>query len=259
MGRRAARPDFDRWAAQAQGCGHCYRPIRLRGSSTTRTNGGHLVETYDSRAEPDGVAYLRCGNRRAAVCPSCSHEYQGDMWHLLYAGTAGGIKDVPDTIATHPLALRHPDGAVVRPGAHHPRPGPRLPPPPGPPAHLLRARPARALPPCAPRRRPRSRRPAVLGLLRLRRTGRVQLARPRTVAPVHHHPSPPAGRPPRHPPHPAEGLGHRLVREGGRVPTPRSRPLPRPRPRRRARRQLPTARSPGHRRAADPRDPDRGG
>ena len=33
MGRRAARPDFDRWAAQVQGCGHCSRPIRLRGSS----------------------------------------------------------------------------------------------------------------------------------------------------------------------------------------------------------------------------------
>ena len=26
------------------------------------------------------------------------------MWHLVYAGTAGGTKDVPDTIADHPLA-----------------------------------------------------------------------------------------------------------------------------------------------------------
>jgi hypothetical protein len=103
MGRRAARPDFDRWAAQAQGCGHCARPIRLRGSSTTHTAAGRLVEAYDARQEPDGVAYVRCGNRRAAVCPSCSHEYQGDMWHLLYAGTAGGIKDVPESVAGHPL------------------------------------------------------------------------------------------------------------------------------------------------------------
>jgi hypothetical protein len=23
------------------------------------------------------VAYVRCGNRRASVCPSCSHEYNG--------------------------------------------------------------------------------------------------------------------------------------------------------------------------------------
>lgn len=103
MGRRAARDDFDRWAAQAQGCGHCSRPIRLKGSSTTRTADGRLVDGYDTRQEPDGVAYIRCGNRRAAVCPSCSHEYQGDMWHLLYAGTAGGIKDVPESVAAHPL------------------------------------------------------------------------------------------------------------------------------------------------------------
>jgi hypothetical protein len=105
MGRRAARADYDRWAAQAQGCGHCSRPIRLRGSTTTHTPAGQLVDVYDTRSEPDGVAYVRCGNRRAAVCPSCSHEYQGDMWHLLYAGAAGGIKNVPDTIATHPLAF----------------------------------------------------------------------------------------------------------------------------------------------------------
>lgn len=105
MGRRAARADFDRWAAQAQGCGYCSRPIRLRGTATTRTPDGRLVDTYDSRSEPDGVAYIRCSNRRAAVCQSCSHEYQGDMWHLLYAGAAGGIKDVPDSVATHPLAF----------------------------------------------------------------------------------------------------------------------------------------------------------
>ena len=103
MGRRAARHDYDRWAAQAQGCGHCSRPIRLKGNSTTRTADGRLVDGYDTRQEPDGVAYIRCGNRRAAVCPSCSHEYQGDMWHLLYAGTAGGIKDVPESVASHPL------------------------------------------------------------------------------------------------------------------------------------------------------------
>ena len=49
------------------------------------------------------MAYIRCGNHRAAVCPSCSHEYQGDMWHLLYAGVAGGIKNVPAEVAEHPL------------------------------------------------------------------------------------------------------------------------------------------------------------
>ena len=108
MGARAARPDFDRWAAQAKGCGHCSRPIRLRGSTVTHTPDGRLVEAYNTAGEPDGVAYIRCGNRRAAVCPSCSHEYQGDMWHLLYAGVAGGIKDVPDDRRRASAGLRSP-------------------------------------------------------------------------------------------------------------------------------------------------------
>ena len=55
MGARAARPDFDRWAAQAKGCGHCSRPIRLRGSSVTHTSDGRLVEAYSTAGEPDGL------------------------------------------------------------------------------------------------------------------------------------------------------------------------------------------------------------
>ncbi|GAA3630972.1 replication initiator [Microlunatus ginsengisoli] len=105
MAARAGRPDFDRWAAQAKGCGHCARPIRLKGSTRTHTPDGRLVDCYTTAAEPDGVAYLRCGNRRAAVCETCSHEYQGDMWHLLYAGVAGGIKGVPETVAEHPMVF----------------------------------------------------------------------------------------------------------------------------------------------------------
>ena len=105
MARRAARPDFDRWQAQAKSCGHCARPIRLRGVTLTHTADARLVDGYSTAMEPDGVAYIRCGNRRAVVCPSCSHEYQGDMWHLLFAGVAGGIKNVPETVAEHPLAF----------------------------------------------------------------------------------------------------------------------------------------------------------
>ncbi len=48
---------------------------------------------------------IRCGNRRAAVCPSCSYEYAGDMWQLLYAGAAGGRKGVPESIRSHPLVF----------------------------------------------------------------------------------------------------------------------------------------------------------
>jgi hypothetical protein len=105
MARRAGRDDFDRWAAQAKGCGYCSRPVRLRGSTITKTAAGRVVDSYCTDGEPDRVAYVRCGNRRAAVCPSCSHEYQGDMWHLLYAGTAGGMKGVPKTVAEHPMVF----------------------------------------------------------------------------------------------------------------------------------------------------------
>ena len=105
MAARAGRPDFDRWAAQARGCGHCSHPIRLRGSTRTHMSDGRLVDCYTTAVEPDGVAYVRCGNRRAAVCQTCSHEYQGDMWHLLFAGVAGGIKGVPSTVAEHPMVF----------------------------------------------------------------------------------------------------------------------------------------------------------
>ena len=51
------------------------------------------------------MTYLRCGNRRRAVCPSCSHQYQGDVFHLIMAGAAGGMKDVPAEVVTHPLVF----------------------------------------------------------------------------------------------------------------------------------------------------------
>ena len=106
IARRLLSPGFDRWAEQAASTGHCARPVRLRGHATTldrRT--GEVLSRYDSSAEPDGVLYKRCGNRRASVCPSCSHEYKGDMWHLLAAGAAGGMKGVPASVAAHPLVF----------------------------------------------------------------------------------------------------------------------------------------------------------
>ncbi len=71
---RAARPDFDRWTAQARSCGHCAHPIRLRGGTARITRDGKVLGGYSSFGEPDGVTYVRCGNRRARVCSSCSHE-----------------------------------------------------------------------------------------------------------------------------------------------------------------------------------------
>jgi hypothetical protein len=101
---RAGRPDFDRWTEQVARCGHCSHPVRLRGRVEHRSPSGRQV-TYSTEGEPDRVLLIRCGNRRAAVCPSCSYEYAGDMWQLLYAGAAGGRKGVPESIRLHPLVF----------------------------------------------------------------------------------------------------------------------------------------------------------
>lgn len=102
---RAGRPDFDRWMGQVTGCGHCARPIRLRGRVVAQQPGGIRRVTYSTATEPDRVLLVRCGNRRASVCPSCSFEYAGDMWQLLHAGAAGGRKGVPESIRSHPLVF----------------------------------------------------------------------------------------------------------------------------------------------------------
>jgi hypothetical protein len=101
---RASRADFDRWAEQVTRCGYCSHPVRLSGRVEHRSADGRRV-AYSTDAEPDRVLLIRCGNRRAAVCPSCSYEYAGDMWQLLYAGAAGGRKGVPESIRSHPLVF----------------------------------------------------------------------------------------------------------------------------------------------------------
>lgn len=83
----------------------CSNPIRLRGSNVhVDTATGEVVHAYSSVDERDGYTYARCGDRRAAVCPSCSREYKGDAWHLLMCGLSGG-KGVPDTVTAHPATF----------------------------------------------------------------------------------------------------------------------------------------------------------
>jgi hypothetical protein len=65
---RAGRPDFDRWAEQVARCGHCSRPVRLRGRVEHRSADGRRV-AYSTNAEPDRVLLIRCGNRRASGVP----------------------------------------------------------------------------------------------------------------------------------------------------------------------------------------------
>ena len=103
---RLARPDLGRWLGRFSRSGTAPTRSASPAPATPSTPAtGEVLGSYDSAAEPDGVTYVRCGNRRASVCPSCSHEYKGDVWHVLMAGAAGGIKNVPTTVAAHPLVF----------------------------------------------------------------------------------------------------------------------------------------------------------
>ncbi len=83
----------------------CSRPVRLVGSTTlVDWDTGEVRPVYSSSSELDGTTYVRCGNRRAAVCPSCSREYKGDAWHVLMCGLAGG-KGIPASVAEHPCTF----------------------------------------------------------------------------------------------------------------------------------------------------------
>jgi len=98
--------DFDQWADQAARVGHCAHPIRLTGQQhTVQAATGSVLSTFGSASLPDKVLYVRCNNRRASCCPSCSRTYQGDTWHLLKAGAAGGDKGVPESVASHPMVF----------------------------------------------------------------------------------------------------------------------------------------------------------
>ena len=56
----------------------CSRPVRLVGS-TKRINAatGEVLSVYSSSQELDGFTWVRCGDRRAARCESCSHACSG--------------------------------------------------------------------------------------------------------------------------------------------------------------------------------------
>jgi replication initiator protein RepSA len=124
---RASDPKRERWLHQVRRTGACRHPVRLRG---VVLHGDELV--YSTASEPDGALMVRCGNRREACCPSCAHEYRGDMWQLVYVGLAGGRKGVPEQVAEHPQVFatltapsfgavhnRPDDGQACRCGQRH--------------------------------------------------------------------------------------------------------------------------------------------
>jgi hypothetical protein len=96
------RAGVDSAERRARGCA---RPVRLVGSTeVVNTDTGQVGESYASADELDGYTYVRCGNRRAAVCPSCSREYKGDAWHVVMCGLGGG-KGIPAAVADHPCTF----------------------------------------------------------------------------------------------------------------------------------------------------------
>ncbi|MBO3102226.1 replication initiator [Cellulomonas fengjieae] len=82
---------------------NCAHPVRLAGASQTvdlRT--GEIVGTFRSIDEPMGLLFKPCGNRREAVCRSCSRLYARDTFELISTGLNGG-KGVPATVNANPL------------------------------------------------------------------------------------------------------------------------------------------------------------
>jgi hypothetical protein len=103
--RRLLSNDFDGFSEQLSRVGFCANPIHLTGSSTTIDAAtGEVLSSYASDQEPGGTTLIRCGNRRASECPSCSRIYAADMFHLIRAGVTGG-KGVPETVSENPLVF----------------------------------------------------------------------------------------------------------------------------------------------------------
>ncbi|ADB31174.1 hypothetical protein Kfla_2092 [Kribbella flavida DSM 17836] len=103
--RAATTANYSAWLDHTASAGGCVRPIQLRGEAhvvSTRT--GRIISTRHTDDMPDGVIYKACGNRRAAVCPSCAEIYRGDTYQLVLAGLQGG-KGIPASVAQHPCAF----------------------------------------------------------------------------------------------------------------------------------------------------------
>ncbi|MBV6703410.1 plasmid replication initiator protein [Kitasatospora aureofaciens] len=117
-------PDLNRWLEQIHATGGCAEPVYLTGHTTTLdADTGEVLRYYSTATEPGGRLAVRCRNRRATRCPSCSREHSGDTFHLVRSGLIGG-KGIPDTVRTHPrlfVTLTAPSfGPVHRAGTCHP-------------------------------------------------------------------------------------------------------------------------------------------
>jgi hypothetical protein len=103
---RASDPDrWERFERQIRSAGYCRHPVRLRGQvDGIDVATGEVRTIFSTAAEPDETLLKCCGNRREAVCPSCSEVYRGDAFQLVAAGLRGG-KGVPESASEHPIVF----------------------------------------------------------------------------------------------------------------------------------------------------------
>ena len=86
--RRASSPGYESWWQRCAAVGFCANPVQ--------------ASAYDPDHGRRVAVMIRCGNRRAAICPSCSDLYAADTWQLVHAGTQGGHHGMPETTANRP-------------------------------------------------------------------------------------------------------------------------------------------------------------
>jgi hypothetical protein len=97
-----AGPEFGAWLRQMERLAGCARPVYLVGHTLTRDRqSGELLHVFTSASQPYGRLAVACGNRREAVCLSCSYLHKGDTYQIVVSGLAGG-KGVPEDVADRP-------------------------------------------------------------------------------------------------------------------------------------------------------------
>jgi len=105
--RRAASPGYQAWWQRCASVGFCANPIQ--------------ASAFDPDQNRRVAVLIRCGNRRAAICPSCSDLYAADTWQLIHAGAQGGHHGMPEATAERPqvfATLTAPSFGAVHTASH---------------------------------------------------------------------------------------------------------------------------------------------
>jgi hypothetical protein len=130
---RAQDPKIERWLEQVKRTGRAGIASGSAASSSVASGSSTPRATNPTRA------HCPLRQPQGGGCPSCAYEYVRDMWQLVYAGSAGGRKGVPESVAEHPQVFatltapsfgpvhnRPDDGRPCRCGRYHPEDDPQL-------------------------------------------------------------------------------------------------------------------------------------